>query len=305
MRSLVLALLFVSASPPLAAQDTTDAYAGHNRVPVLLPLTAQDTMDAYAGYNRENVTGLRHGISVGLVGAISLSIVVDSYYAWWQDANKPFSFYNDGWFDGAYLGIDKVGHMYGTYAMFTMIRNALLWGGHDPGTSLWWAAGIAVFHSLQIEIGDAFSPWGFDIADLSMGLVGVGYGILQSQVPFFQNFKLKVSYWSKVGFASPANFTRDYDAMTVWMTANVHNLLPSSVRSYWPEFLQIGVGYGLGWRESRREFAIGLDLNLEAFKTGSDNVLLVERFFDLVHWPAPALKLTEGKGPVWYGVHLK
>lgn len=279
-------------------------------VPLLLTLSflpgrAQDSLDLTAGYSREHVTGLRRGIAVGLVGAISLSIAVDSYYAWWQDANKPFSFYNDGLLDGAYLGIDKVGHMYGTYATFKIIRNILLWGGSDPKVALWWAAGIAAFHSLQIEIGDAISPWGFDLADMTMGFIGVGYGLLQAEIPSLRNFNLKVSYWSKTGFTSPANFTRDYDAMTVWLAADVHNLLPSSLKPYWPSFLQVAVGYGLGWGQTRREFAIGLDLNLEAFAPCNDNVLLVQRVFNTVHWPAPAIKLTDGKGPVYYGVHLK
>ena len=257
------------------------------------------------GYTRHDITPLRYGISVGLVSAISLSIVVDSYYAWWRDADKPFSFYTEDWFGGPHLGIDKIGHYYGSYATSKMIRNVMLWGGHSPQASLWWAAGIAAFHSLQIEIGDAFSPFGFDYQDMMMGFLGVGYMILQTEVPFFNNFNFKVSYYSKTGFTSPANFIRDYDAMTVWWTANVHRLLPESAASYWPEWLQVAVGYGVGWKETRREFVIGLDLNLEAFSPCNDNVLIVQRVFNVVHYPSPALKLTSGKGPIWYGFHLK
>jgi len=273
----------------------------------LPPGAATDSLSPspVAGYTRENVTPLRHGISIGLVSAISLSIVVDSYYAWWKDANKPFSFYTEDWFDGPHLGIDKVGHFYGSYATSKIIRNIMLWGGHSPQASLWWAAGIAAFHSLQIEIGDAFSPFGFDYQDMTMGWLGVAYMILQSEVPFFDNFNFKVSYWSKTGFTSPANFIKDYDAMTVWLTANVHRLLPESMQSYWPEFLQLAVGYGVGYQESRREFVIGLDFNLEAFKPCNDNVLAAERILNVVHWPSPAVKLTAGKGPIWYGAHLK
>jgi hypothetical protein len=240
-----------------------------------------------------------------MVSAISASIVVDSYYAWWKDANSPFSFYTEGWLTGPHLGIDKFGHFFGTYATSKIIRNMMLWGGHSPGASLWWAAGIAAFHSLQIEIGDAFSPFGFDYQDMLSGFFGLGYMILQSQVPFFQNFDFKVSYWSKAGLTSPANFFSDYDAMTVWLTGNVHRLLPESLDSYWPEFLQLAVGYGVGWGESRREFVIGLDFNIQAFSACNDNVLLAQRIVDLIHYPAPALKLTGGKGPIWYGAHLK
>jgi hypothetical protein len=50
---------------------------------------------------------------------------------------------------------------------------------------------------------------------------------------------------------------------------------------------------------------IGLDLNLEGFSTHNDHVLLVERVFNNYHFPAPALKMTEGKGPLGYLLHLK
>lgn len=282
---------------------------------VLLVLLASATLpflpgrshaqEPYAGYNRQDISPFRRAASVGIVGIVGLGIAVDSYYTWWKDANKPFTFFTEPWFNGPHKAIDKFGHMYGTYLTFKGLRNVLLWGGHSPEASLWWAAGIAAFHSVQIEIGDAFSPYGFDYQDMLMGLFGVGYGMLQTEVPFLDNFNFKVSYWSQKGFTTPANFTSDYDAMTVWLTANVHNLMPETMRDYWPEFIQLAVGYGVGWGETRRELVIGLDLNLEAFTTNDDTILLLERSFNNIHWPAPALKLTEGKGPVSYMFHLK
>ena len=300
IRSLSLLLLLFLLPAPAPAQDSTAVLLAQPTLP------QEDlSLSPYAGYTRQNITPLRYGISVGLVSAISLSIAVDSYFTWWKDAAKPFSFYTESWFGYPHLGIDKIGHLYGTYATSKIIRNIMLWGGHSPKASLWWAAGIGAFHSLQIEIGDAFSPYGFDYQDMLMGFFGVGYMILQTEVPYFNNFNFKVSYWSKTGFTSPANFVSDYDAMTVWLTANVHNILPESMQDYWPEFLQVAVGYGVGWKETRREFVIGFDFNLEAFSPCTDNVLLVQRVFNVVHWPSPALKLTTGKGPIWYGAHLK
>ncbi len=315
---IVFLILLLRVPVPLCAQETSSVLTSRESSPVLpvrdstslsstraVPPGETSPPNPYAGYTRENISPFRHGFSVGLVSAISLSIAIDSYYTWWQDANKPFSFYTEGWFNGPHQGIDKVGHYFGTYATSKIIRNIMLWGGHSPEAALWWAAGIAAFHSLQIEIGDAFSPYGFDYQDMLMGFLGVGYMILQTEVPFMNNFNFKVSYWSKTGFTSPANFVSDYDAMTVWLSANIHNLLPESMGPYWPEFLQVAVGYGVGWKEARREFVIGLDFNLEAFSPCTDNVLLLQRIFNLVHYPSPTLKLTTGKGPLWYGAHLK
>ena len=264
-----------------------------------------DTVLPYAGYSREHITPLRQGIATGIVGIVGVGMVADAYFTWWKDAERPFSFYSDHWFNGGVRGLDKIGHMYGTYLEFKGMRDVMLWGGYSPEASFWWPAGIAIFHAFEIELGDAFTPYGFDPQDLLFGLLGVGYGMLQTEYPILQNFNFKVSFWPGGGITSPANFTSDYDAMTVWLTANMHNVLPGSVGEHWPAWLQVGVGYGVGWGVTRREFAIGLDLNLEGFSTSNDHVLVVERVFNNIHYPAPALKLTEGKGPLWYGLHLK
>jgi hypothetical protein len=267
-------------------------------------LQAEDSVPAFDGYQRGQISSCRHAVGVGMVYLLSAGILADSYYAWWKDVEKPFSFYSEGWFNDAHLGMDKVGHLFGAHTTFKLGREFLLYAGLSPNAALWWAAGIAAFHTVEIEIGDGFSPWGFSFEDITMGFLGIGYGVLQSEVPFFRNFSLKFSYWS-TAIKSPANFTNDYDAMTVWVATDVHNLLPESMNKYWPKFLQIAVGYGVGWDRTRREFAIGLDLNLESFSLGSDELLLTQRVLNTMHLPLPAVKMTTGKGPVWYGAHLK
>jgi hypothetical protein len=161
-----------------------------------------------------------------------------------------------------------------------------------------------MWNGLQIEIGDGMSQYGFDYQDLVFDMGGVAYGMLQSEVPVLQNFNFKFSYWSKKGFTSPANFTQDYDAMTIWLTVNVHNLLPTSMDKYWPEWLQIALGYGVDDHETKREGVIALDLNFEAFKTENDNVRVAEKLLDLMHVPAPAVKFTERTPPKYYLFHL-
>jgi hypothetical protein len=265
---------------------------------------AQDTIPPYDGYQRGQISSLRHAFGVGMVGLLSAGILADSYFTWWKDVAKPFSFYTEGWFSDAYKGIDKLGHFYGSHATFKLTREFLLYSGSSPEAALWWSAGIAAFHSLEIEIGDGFSPWGFCYEDLVMGWLGIAYGMLQAEVPYFRNFSFKFSYWSNA-IKSPANFTNDYDAMTVWLAFDVHNLLPSSMSDYWPKFLRLAVGYGLGYGETRRELAIGFDINLDAITPCSDEMLLGQRVLNTLRLPLPTVKFTEGKGPVWYMAHLK
>ncbi len=260
----------------------------------------QDTLSLTDGFPHVEGWAARKTISTALVGVIACTTLLDSYYAWWRGAAKPFTFLGhneENWLSGVHKGIDKPGHFFGTYVMYKSIRNVLLWGGHDRSTAFWWAAGLGLWNGLEIEIGDGFSPYGFDYQDLVFDVAGVSYGILQSEIPFLENFNVKFSYWSETGFKSPANFTKDYDALTLWLTFNVHRLLPASVDRYWPEFLQLAVGYGVSNFETRRRLSVGLDLNLEAFKTDNTDVLLAEKLLNIVHWPAPAAVFVEGEKP--------
>jgi hypothetical protein len=257
--------------------------------------SAQDSLRITDGFSEKNGFSARKAIATGVVGSIFLGTAVDAYFTWWKDAEKPFSFYTEDWFKGPHLGLDKVGHHFGTFVLFKITRNLLLWGGYERSTALWWAAGLSFLNGLEIEVGDGFSIYGFDYQDLLFDVTGVAYGILQTEIPFLNNFDFKFSYYSKGGFKSPVAFTEDYDAMTIWLSMNVHRLLPSSVRNYWPEFINIAVGYSVDDHQTRREFAIGLDLNLEAFKTSNEDILLGERILNVMRLPLPAANFIQGK----------
>lgn len=257
--------------------------------------TAQDSLRITDGFSEKEGFPTRKAIATGVVGSIFLGTAVDAYFTWWKDVAKPFSFYTENWFNGPHLGLDKVGHFFGTYVLFKITRNMMLWGGYERSKAFWWAAGLSFLNGLEVEIGDGYSPYGFDYQDLLFDVAGVCYGMLQTEVPFLRNFDFKFSYYSKAGFKSPAAFTEDYDAMTIWLSMNVHQLLPSSLKDYWPAFINFTVGYGVNDNQTRRELAIGLDLNLEAFKTSNEDVLLAERILNVMRLPLPAVNFIQGK----------
>jgi Predicted periplasmic lipoprotein (DUF2279) len=261
---------------------------------------SQDSVIVTDGYRQTTGWTTRKILAASFVGTIMLTTMYDSYNTWWKDSEKPFSFLGhsvENWMSGPHQGIDKPGHFFGAYVMTKTIRNILLWGGNDRATAFWWSAAFGLWNGLQIEIGDGFSPYGFDYQDLVVDFAGVGFEMLRAEVPMLQNFDFKFSYWSKTGFRSPANFVNDYDAMGIWLTVNLHNLLPSSMRGYWPKFLQLAVGYGVAEKETRRKFAIGLDFNLEAFDFGNEDLLLTQRVLNIVHLPAPAIRIVEDAHP--------
>ena len=242
--------------------------------------------------------GARKILATGMTGAIVAGILTDSYFAWWKNAEKPFTFYSSEWFHD-FQGIDRFGHMFTSYFFFNTFRDIMLWGGYDTTTARWWAAGLSAFEALSIEIGDGVSPYGFDPKDLTFNLTGIGYGLLQEQVPFLRNFNLKFSYWSARGLKSPANFTTDYDAMTIWMAINVPALLPREMQDWWPSFLGVAVGVSVDDNASRGELAIAFDINLESFDFHNSDVRLAQRIVNRMHLPMPGVKFTEGRPPTY------
>jgi hypothetical protein len=260
-------------------------------------LRAQDALPESQASGDSSAGGARAIIATGAVGGILVGSLLSSYFDWWKGSSEPFHFTNDGLFTNYSLGIDKVGHAYTSYFYFHAFRNIMEWGGFGSRTSFWWAAGTSAFFALSIEIGDGMTSFGFSAGDLAFNMLGLGYGMLQDTYPFLQNFKLKWSYVPQDGYRWPPRFTEHYDAHVYWLTFNVHNLLPESMRDVWPEFLQLAVGYGVDDRMTRREGWFGLDFNFGAFGAQQPELRLVEQAADLIHIPLPAVKFTEGKTP--------
>lgn len=266
------------------------------------PCFGQDTLSA-EGFERIDGFHGRKVIATGAVGTLLVGSLVDSYYAWWKGASKPFTLYSENWLGPPHLGIDKAGHFFTSYFYFNTFRNIMLWGGYSRSTADWWAVGTAGFFALSIEIGDGLSEYGFDYQDLVFNAGGIGYGMLQSEYPFLRMFNFKWSYVPKEGYRFPPRFTEHYDAHTYWLAVNVNELVPSSVEPYWPDFLQIAVGYSVDDNVTKREVVIGLDLNLEVLPAPSEDFLLLQKTVNMFHFPMPAVKFTDGREPRGYLFH--
>lgn len=264
---------------------------------------AQDSTSVLNGFPQEVGSSSRRLIASGIMAGIIGTSVVWSADAWWQGRAHAFNFYNEGWFNDYSLGVDKAGHVFASYFYFHTFHNVMLWGGFDHSTALWWGAGITEFLALSLEIGDGFSTFGFSYEDLLANTFGVTYGVLQTQLPWLQNFTLKWSY-IPTGKRDGLNFTQHYDAHTYWLSFNIHNLLPTEWSLYWPGFLQLAVGYSVDGNQTRREGVVGLDFNLEIFSAPNADVLLLQKTVNMFHVPAPAVKFTQRKEPQFYLFHL-
>ncbi len=267
--------------------------------------SAQDSLRVTDGFHfKPEFTG-RKVVATSTVGGLLALSLYWSYDSWWRNAGGGFHFLSENWLNGHARGIDKVGHLYTSYFYFNLFRNIMLWGGYSESTADWWAVGGSTFFAVVVEMGDGLTPeYGFDYQDLVFNLSGVGYGYLQTKIPFLKNFDFKWSYIPDGGYKFPVRLTNHYEAHTYWLACDVNNLLPSSIEPYWPDFLQVAVGMGVDNSWQHREFVIGFDFNLESiFKTENEDWLLLEKTINKFHFPAPAIKLTEDEQPRYYLLH--
>jgi len=263
---------------------------------VAMPSSAYGSSPFHEGDSTSgSIFSSRHNLAKTGTIAIAGGTFAYGWFVWWYHDFRPFSFIHES-FSTYHLGIDKIGHLFTSHALFRAIRDLWLWGDHPSAEATWWAAGVSVFHALAIEIGDGFSLYGFDPEDLAFNLVGVGYGMLQVEVPFLQNFQLKWSlYYPLNKHAFKINALYDYHIY--WMSVKVNELLPESWDKYWPDALQVAVGYSGADHRKRREYIIGLDYNLELIPIEGKDIGLVKKILNLIHLPAPGMKFSPGHKP--------
>lgn len=281
MKSLFIVLLLVAFSSRSVSQDSVVVTEGFRLKP--------------------EMTGRKLASTVAIGGLLAMSLYW-SYDTWWRHGGTEFNFKTEHWLNSYTLGIDKIGHFYTSYFYFNLFRNIMLWGGYERSTADWWAIGASAFFALAIEIGDGRTPeYGFDYQDIVFNYLGITYGWVQTRVPILQYFNFKWSYVPDAGYKFPVRFTDDYDAHTYWLACDVNGLLPESMKSYWPDWLQIAVGFGVDDKVTKREAVVGLDIDiLKIFKTGNEDWLLFEKTVDKFHIPAPAVKFTQTKKPRYY-----
>ena len=200
--------------------------------------------------------------------------------SWWQ-RSVDFLVIEDGYYA---RGADKLGHAYTGYIASTVCGDLLMECGFDYTTSTWLGATMGLGYMTYVEYQDGHGAnWGFSPSDAIANAVGAGIYVARNLSPFAQNFMPRWSYMPAHVTGELATNGRevtaldDYNATTFWLACNVHNFLPSSLKSYWPDWMMLSVGYGIrnyevyptlpdGTRSAtslpmKRRFLIGIDYN--------------------------------------------
>jgi hypothetical protein len=249
----------------------------------------------------------RKTLALGGTLAFSVPIVMLEYQWWWRSDFKSrkhsFVVDNEGWFEDYSLGVDKCGHFFTSYLYFRTFYDLMKWADYSETTSLITAFTVPAAHAISIELCDGFSKYGFSFYDLTANFLGMGYAFAQIKVPYLQNFNFKWSYYkTPIGFiGDDRGVAADYTGHTYWLSINMKNVLPEAAAQYWPNYLNLAVGYGAknvsigeDLSQKKHKFAIALDYNLSAISIANDTWAMLVRFADKFHYPAPGIKAYAG-----------
>ena len=245
-----------------------------------LVVVSAQTDSKYAVYKKSLTK--KNLVIAGLVVQQSSSSLVE-YKWWWQDSSNAFHFEHDGVFNNYSFGMDKIGHAFVSHLCYHAIHEAMTWAEFTPKQTLYTSIALPAFWALSIEIGDAFSPYGFSVPDLAANFAGIGYGVLQHQLPFFKNIAFKLSYYPRIPVY---RLSSNYDDHIYWLSFNMHNLLPGIVGHKWPEVINLAAGYSIEDYNKgpiKREFVFGIDINLAAIKTKSKGLAAIKNVVNLIH----------------------
>lgn len=165
----------------------------------------------------------------------------------WKNVG-PFHFTEDYQYS---LGADKFGHFYGTYMPSYFMSQVFMSTGFGYDLSHVLGGTLGLLYTSYVEILDGYSKdFGFSPSDWYADFAGASFFVAQHFVPVLQNFQPKFMYvkpsWiGEKNRREAESFIDDYSAQTFWMSINIHNLLPKKIKAYWPDFLELTVGYGV------------------------------------------------------------
>jgi hypothetical protein len=257
---------------------------------------------------------IKYGRLAILGGGLLTVAVVHQFYvqnAWWKGYRGPFHFREDLRYARE---VDKVGHFYAGMLTSYLGGKAMEWSGFREEKALWYGAGLGTLFELYVEIQDGFSTlWGFDRVDFAADVAGAMFPVAKYYVPFLQNVDMKFSYLpsnAEPPRSGPFQNEKrlvvdDYEGQRFWLSFNVDNVLPSSLKSVWPDFLRIALGLGVRNLQSGNgelEWYLALDYDLTKLPGDSGFLKALKEGLNFVHFPSPAIRFSPSV--ILYGLYF-
>ncbi|MEO1515678.1 MAG: DUF2279 domain-containing protein [Bacteroidota bacterium] len=284
-------------------------------------------------------------------GAVAYTgVVIGLSEVWYADYPRTsFQFFDDR---GEWNDMDKYGHSFTAYFETSWCFSGAQWTGLERRKSLWLAAGLGSLFQATVETLDGFSAeWGFSVADIGFNTIGVGLFVGQELLWREQRILLKVSSGSVdypetivqaensdatyllsqraddlYGGSYAASFLKDYNAMTIWASVNLHSFHRQGSQSKIPKWLNLAVGLGAGnlyggfaneWEveDDRfilssemypryRQFYLSPDIDLSRIPVKRPFFKMLLGVLNIFKLPAPALEVNTLGNVHWHWFHL-
>lgn len=309
-RLLQIALLACMAASSSIAQ--TDTASTESPITSKREATTQPDYQSFSSADTSGINPVRFGIVTGTVAATIAVIHIYQTNGWWQGNRAPFHFQEDLQYGRS---VDKLGHFYGGTVMAFILRKSYRWAGFSDEASLYWGSAGSLLFQTYVEIEDGFSTWGFDRVDFASDVAGAVWPIAQFHSPFLRNFDFKFSYHPSPELDNPGGsgfkgqkhiLFDDYEGQTIWLSMKMHNLLPEGINTYWPEFLNLAVGYGARDVLSSKPYSVFfLAFDLDMTKVIPDNtpfLKLLGEALNFIKVPMPAVQISPRA--IWYGIYF-
>lgn len=270
------------------------------------------------------------GVGATLYGAASVGL----YHTWYADYERAgLRSFND-WPE--WNQMDKAGHAFTAYIFSRYAFASLRWSGLKRPAARYTALAVANLLQGTIEVMDGYSAeWGFSWSDMGANLAGSLFFTAQDIAWKEQRILFKVSndlrpvpdvpvfnrngaegnlgYVVRDRFGSNffERYLKDYNAQTIWLSANPKAFLPDSKL---PDWLNVAVGYGSenvygaygnGWSEGNqsffypegryRQWFLSPDIYFSRIPTKKRWIRMTLGILDFIKIPAPALEFSQGR----------
>jgi hypothetical protein len=242
---------------------------------------------------------LQASVMGGIFVTTAVALHINQNTAWWDGKGRSF-YIKDDW-NNALLA-DKFGHFMGGYFISYFSREAFVYSGFSWEQSIFYGSLMGLVAQTYVEIKDGFAEnTGFSPSDFAADFAGVAYFYIQHYVPFMQNFSPKWQYAPpEMIDVSPKarthTFLDNYNSTTGWISIHVHNLFWGEKESFWPKWLNIGLGYGISGYYTPNmysRFVIGIDYNLvEMLPDGFPFWNWLKQSLNFIKFPAPAIEFS-------------
>jgi hypothetical protein len=291
----VISSVILACLPDLTAQNIVGSILPADSTTLTPPLKLKQNIKEKYKINYLK-TGLITGFTVGA------GIWLHNYQrnAWWAGQRGKFHLQND--WDYA-MSADKIGHFFDGAFIQQLYEGAFEWSGFTPTAAMWIGTIFSIAYMTDIEIEDGFaSDWGFSPGDEMFNILGALYPVAQNYWAPLREINVKWSYWPTEELRNGTKhgaFLDDYNGQTVWFSMGVHYFLPKTAKKYWPEFLNIAVGYGVehytDFSKRYANYYLAFDFDLRKLIPGDSNFMKwlknVLNHFRIL--PAPGLRFNK------------